>query len=90
VKSKMADKGDAHKEFSTCFEKLPFAEMMQKMMGQQGIGSLCEEMMKKIMGQKEAGSFNCSEMMWKMMKECSRIQEEPEKFKEEVCHGRKE
>ncbi len=86
----MADKKDAHKGFSTCFEKLPFAEMMQKMTGEQGVGSLCAEMMKKMMGEKETISFNCSEMMQKMMKDCCRVEEEPEKSKEEVCHGRKE
>ncbi len=30
--TQMADKKDFQGEFSTCFEKLPFAEMMQKMM----------------------------------------------------------
>jgi hypothetical protein len=91
VKSRMADKKDAHKEFSTCFEKLPFAEMLRKMMGQQGVGSLCAEVMKKIMEHQEEGvSFHCSEVMRKMMKECGRVQKEPEKSKEEVCHGRKE
>jgi histone H3/H4 len=87
----MADKKDTHKEFSTCFEKLPFAEMMRKMMNRQGVGSLCAEMMEKIMEQQEDGcSFHCAEMMRKMMKECSRVQEDPEKSKEEVYHGRKE
>ena len=85
----MADKKDPHKEFATCFEKLPFAEMMGKMVGRQGVGSLCAEMMKKIMEHQEEGwGFHCSEMMQKMMKECGRVQEEPEKSKEEVCHGR--
>jgi hypothetical protein len=81
----MADEKDTHKEFSTCFEKLPFAEMMRKMLGRQGVGSLCAEMMEKIMKRQEgACSFGCAEMMRKMMKECSRVQEEPEKSKEEV------
>ncbi len=85
----MADKKDTHKEFSTCFEKLPFAEMMRKMMGQQGAGSLCAEMMKKITEHQEgSGNFDCSELMQKMMKECGRVQEESEKSKAEVCHGR--
>ena len=79
----MADKKDTHKEFSTCFEKLPFAEMMQKMMGRQGVGSLCTEMMKKVMEQQEEGcSFHCSEMMRKMMKERSKVRKEPEEAKE--------
>lgn len=87
----MADKKDAHKEFSTCFEKLPFAEMMRKMMSRQGVGSLCAEMMEKIMERKDGScSFDCAEMMRKMMKECSRVKENPEKSKEEVYHGRKE
>ena len=87
----MADKKDAHKEFSTCFEKLPFAEMMRKMLGRQGVGSLCAEMMEKIMERQGDGrSFDCAEMIRKMKKECSRVQEEPEKSKEEVYHGRKE
>ncbi len=87
----MADKKDPHKEFATCFEKLPFAEMMRKMAGRQGVGSLCAEMMKKIMEHQEEGvRFNCSEVMQKMMKECGRVQEEPEKSEEEVHHGRKE
>jgi hypothetical protein len=87
----MTDKKDAHKEFSTCFEKLPFAEMMRKIASRQGVGSLCAEMMKKIVEQQEDGcSFDCAEMMRKMMKECFKVQEEPEKSKEEVSHGREE
>ncbi len=87
----MADKKDPHKEFATCFEKLPFAEMMRKMAGRQGVGSLCAEMMKKITEHREEGcGFHCSEMMQKMMKEFGSVQEEPEKSKEEVRHGRKE
>ncbi len=78
----MADKEDTHKEFGTCFEKVPFAEMMQKMMGRQGIGSLCAEMMEKIMGRQGDGcSSHCAEMMWKMMKKCDTAQDEPEESK---------
>ncbi len=87
----MADKKDPHKEFATCFEKLPFAEMMRKMASRQGVGSLCAEMMKKITEhQGEGCRFNCSEMMQKMMKECGKVQEGAEKSEEEVRHGRKE
>jgi len=87
----MADKKDAHKEFDTCFENRPFAELMQKMMGGQGVGSLCAEMMKKIMEHQEKdGSFHCQEMIQKMMKECGRVREEQEKSKEEGCHGTKQ
>ena len=45
----MEEKKDKQKEFSTCLEGFPFAETMQKMMGQQGTGSLCEEMMRSMM-----------------------------------------
>jgi hypothetical protein len=34
---------------STCFEESTCAEMMQKVMSEQGIGSLCEEMMRSLM-----------------------------------------
>ena len=36
------------KKASTCFEGSPAAEMMQKIMGEQGIGSLCKEMMRSL------------------------------------------
>ena len=36
------------KKASTCFEGSPAAEMMQKIMGEPGIGSLCEEMMRSL------------------------------------------
>jgi len=36
------------KKVSTCFEGSPTAEMMQKIMGEHGIGSLCEEMMRSL------------------------------------------
>lgn len=85
VKSQMVDKKETHREFATCFEQLPFAEMMR-----QGVGSLCSEMMKKIMEHQEEGGFHCSEMIQKMMKGCGRLQDEREKSKEEACHGRKE
>ncbi len=73
----MPDKKDAQKEFSTCFEKLPFAEMMRKMLGRQGAGSLSAEMMEKIIArEKGACGFHCAEMMREMMKS-----------KKEVRHG---
>jgi hypothetical protein len=83
----MTDKKDVHKEFDTCFENGPFAELMQKMMGKQGVGSLCAEMMKKIREGKEDGcGFYCAEMMREMMRQSSRVQEEPEKTKKEESH----
>jgi hypothetical protein len=85
----MAEKKENQKEFSTCLEDTPFAEMMQKMIGQQRIGSLCAEMMKKIMGNQENGcSFHCTEMMQSMRKKCDIIKEELKKAKEEEGHVR--
>jgi len=45
----MTEDKDRLKPFSTCLEGSPCAEMMQKIMGEQGIGSLCEEMMRSFM-----------------------------------------
>ncbi len=81
----MSDKKDTVKDFSCCFEKSPFAEMMRKMMGQQGVGSLCAEMMKMINEQgKDGCGFDCAEMIQKMMKEHGKVQEDQEQSKEEV------
>ena len=87
----MVDTKDPHKECSTCFETLPFAEMMHKMMSGQGVGSLCAEMMAKIIEQHEDGcSFHRAELLRNMMAECSRGQEDPEQSKQEICYGNKE
>jgi hypothetical protein len=43
------DDKEQPKQVSTCFEGLPSAEMMQKVMGEEGIGSLCAEMMRSFM-----------------------------------------
>lgn len=44
----MKENKGQRKKVSTCFDGLPSAEMMQKIMGEQGIGSLCEEMMRSL------------------------------------------
>ena len=65
----MAENKEHQKEFSTCLENGHFAEMMQKMMGQKGVGSICAEMMKKVTEKKGEGcSVHCAEMMRSMMK----------------------
>ena len=65
----MAENKEHQKEFSTCLENIPFAEMMQKMMGQKGVGSICAEMMKKVSEKKGEGcGIHCAEMMRSMMK----------------------
>lgn len=77
------------KEFSTCLENIPFAEMMQKMTGKKGVGSLCAEMMKQVT-EKQGSSCkaHCGEMMQSMMKGCSGIKQESKKAKEEAGHVR--
>jgi hypothetical protein len=82
---KMAEKKENQKEFSTCLEGMPFAGMMQKMMGHQGIGSLCGEMMKKVM-EKQGKGFSCAEMMKSMMKGCCGTTEETKETKKEEDH----
>ena len=53
----MKENKDQQKKVSTCFEGSPCAEMMQKIMGEEGIGSLCQEMMRSFVricqGEKE-------------------------------------
>jgi hypothetical protein len=86
--NQMAEKEENKKRFSTCLEGIPFAEMMQKMIGQQGIGSLCTEMMKKVMAkQGDDRSLLCAEMMGSMMKGCCGIKEESKETKQEEGHG---
>lgn len=83
----MADKEDTHKQFDTCFENESFAELMQKMIGRQGVGSLCAEVMKKTLEKKvDCCGFYWSEIMPGMRGQSSIVQEEPKETKEEESH----
>jgi hypothetical protein len=85
--NKMADKNESQKEFSTCLEGIPCAEMMQKMMGQKGIGSLCGEMMRNASEkQGRDGSVHCAEMMRSMMKGCGGLKKKSKETKKEESH----
>jgi hypothetical protein len=54
-KAEMKDNREQPRQVSTCFEGLPSAEMIQKIMGEKGIGSLSAEMMRSLMnGSREA------------------------------------
>jgi hypothetical protein len=80
----MTERKENQKEFSTCLENAPFAEMMQKMIGKNGVGSLCAEMMKQVVEKQGDGCrVHCAEMMKSMMKECSGLKQESKKTKEE-------
>jgi hypothetical protein len=62
-------------ETLNCCEGIPFAEMMQKMMNQQGegLGFDCSEMMSQMMEKMKTGGdpmAMCKEMMEKMKREC--------------------
>ena len=62
-------------ETRSCWEDMPFAEMMRKMMDQQGerLGFDCAEMMSQMMEKVRTGGdpmAMCKEMMEKMKKEC--------------------
>jgi len=62
-------------ETLNCCEGMPFAEMMQKMMNQQGegLGFDCAEMMSEMMEKVKTGGdpmAMCKEMMEKMKREC--------------------
>jgi hypothetical protein len=84
----MAEKKENQKKFSTCMEGIPFAEMMQKMMDQKGIGSLCAEVMKKVTEKQGDGCIaSCAEKMQSMMKGCcGGSQEETKETKKEANH----
>ncbi len=85
----MAEKKEHQKEFSTCLENIPFAQMMQKMMGQKGVGSICAEMMKKVTEKKGEGcGVHCAEMMRSMMDGCRSVKNESNKTKEEESNVR--
>jgi|PlaIllAssembly_1097288.scaffolds.fasta_scaffold2317798_2 hypothetical protein len=87
----MADKKNTDRGFDACFENNPLAELMQKMMGRQRVGSLSAEMMKKILeSQKDRCCLNWAEIMQGIKTQSGRVEEEPEKNKEEVCDERKE
>jgi hypothetical protein len=47
-KAEMKDNKELPGQVSTCFEGLASAEMMQKIMGEKGIGSLSAEMMRSL------------------------------------------
>ena len=51
----MKENKDQPSKVSTCFEESPCAEMMQKIMSEQGIGSLCDEMMRTLMKRCQEG-----------------------------------
>jgi hypothetical protein len=81
----MVEKKGNQKEFSTCLEDISFAEMMQRMMGQKGVGSLCAEMMKKVTEKKGDGcNTSCVEMMRSMMKGCCSVGKEESKETKET------
>jgi hypothetical protein len=83
----MTSKYESSKAFSTCLEGISCAEMMQKMMGQKGIGSLCAEMMQKVAEKKGTdGSVDCAAMMQSMMQRCGCIKEACEAAKKEESH----
>ncbi len=47
-KAKVKDNKEQPRKVSTCFEGSSSAEMMQKIVGAEGIGSLSEEMMRSL------------------------------------------
>lgn len=44
----MKEKKDEPKKVSTCFEESPCAELMEEILGEGGVGSLCEEIMRTV------------------------------------------
>lgn len=74
----MAEKTENRKIFDTCLEDSACAEMMHKVLGQTGIGSLCADMLKKMRESHEkADRCPCAEMLRSMMKETGDRKAEP-------------
>ena len=83
----MADKKDTDKEFDTCFANSLFPELMQKMAGRQGVGSLCAEMMKKILEkQGDCCGLYWAEIVGGMRGQSRIVQEDLEENKKEESH----
>jgi hypothetical protein len=66
---------NTQEETLNCCEGIPFAEMMQKMINQQGegLGFDCSEMMSQMMEKMKTGGdpmAMCKEMMEKLKREC--------------------
>lgn len=65
----MAEKTENPQKYNTCLEDITCAEMIHKMLGRKGVGSLCADMLQKMMEQPgEGGRFSCAEMLRSMMK----------------------
>ncbi|MBI5586233.1 MAG: hypothetical protein HY892_20680 [Deltaproteobacteria bacterium] len=83
----MDNQKEKPKAFSTCLEDVPFAEIMRKMSGKQGPGSLCMEMMRKVREKSGGGGpCDCAETMQSMMKKCTGMKGEPGSIREEEDH----
>lgn len=83
----MAEKKEHQKQFDTCLEDLPCAEMMHKMLGRKGVGSLCADMMQKMREQQgKGGTSACAEMLRSMMKEFGGTKRESTQTQEEESH----
>lgn len=83
----MAENIENKKGFSTCQESPFMAEIIQKISGQEGIGSFCAAMMEKVEGKRMAGdNFPCSRIMPSLMKGCCDRKEKPEESKKEESH----
>jgi hypothetical protein len=60
-KAKVKDDKEQPRHVSTCFEGLSGAEMMQKLMGEEGIGSLCDEMLRSSMNRNQGAKDESQE-----------------------------
>jgi hypothetical protein len=83
----MAKKAKKKTSYSTCLEDGPSAVMMQKLLGKQGVGSLCSELMKEVREKKEeGGSLSCAEMMESLIKKHDNEKEETKTSEKEDDH----
>jgi hypothetical protein len=55
-KAPVKEDKDLPRQGSSCFEGPSFAEMMEKIVGQEGIGSLCTELMRSLVERGHEGT----------------------------------
>ena len=84
----MGEQKESHEGPGMCFDNMSLAEL-RKLMGKEGIGSLCREMMDKIV-QAGKGESACLQFMRKMTTEHGKTQEEGKKDKERSRRDSKE
>jgi hypothetical protein len=84
----MDKKNEDHKDSSMCFDNMNHSEL-RKLMGKEGIGSLCKEIM-GMMVKTEKGEWACARFMEQMMTKQRKTEEKAGNDKEQRVDDSKE